>query len=59
VIAYRLYTLARDGKVSASPRIVECKDDDEALEIARRYVDGHDIEIWRDNKRVGLIASKK
>jgi hypothetical protein len=59
VIAYRLYTLDRRGKVLASPRIVECKDDEEALEVARQHVDGHDIEIWRDSKRVGLIASEK
>jgi hypothetical protein len=30
VIAYRLYTLDQHGKVSASPLIVECKDDEEA-----------------------------
>jgi hypothetical protein len=58
VIAYRLYTLDRKGKVSGSPHIIECKDDEAAMDEARKYVDGHDIEIWRDNKRVGLIAAQ-
>jgi hypothetical protein len=58
VIAYRLYTVDRKGKLSGPPHIVECKDDAAAMDEARKYVDGHDIEIWRDNKRVGLIASQ-
>jgi hypothetical protein len=58
VVAYRLYTLNQEGKVWGPAHIVECKDDEAALAEGRRYVDSHDIEVWRDNKRVGLIASK-
>ena len=55
--AYRLYKIDRKGRVDGPPQIVRCHDDDEALIEAHNYVDGHAIEIWRDNKRVGLIPS--
>lgn len=57
VIAYRLYKLDHDNRVSGPPQIIECDDDDAALIEAHRYVDGHAIEIWRNDKRVGLIPA--
>ncbi|MEA2881017.1 MAG: hypothetical protein QOH32_236 [Bradyrhizobium sp.] len=57
MIAYRLYRLDSDGRVFGPPRIVQCEDDDAVLIEARNYLDGHAIEIWRDNKRVGLIPA--
>ena len=55
VLVYRLYKIDRNGRVDGPPQIVRCEDDDEALMEARKYVDGHAIEIWCDDKRVGLI----
>jgi hypothetical protein len=55
LIAYRLYRLDRDNRLNGPPQIFECEDDDAALIEARRYFEGHAIEIWRDDKRVGLI----
>jgi len=52
-----LYRLDSGGRVSGPPRIVQCEDDDAVLIEARNYLDGHAIEIWRDNKRVGLIPA--
>jgi hypothetical protein len=52
-----LYRLDSDGRVFGPPRIVQCEDDDAVLIEARNYLDGHAIEIWRDNKRVGLIPA--
>src|SRR4051812_7986050 len=57
VIAYRLYKLDRQGRVSGPARIIQCNDDDAVLIEARNHVDGHAIEIWRDHRRVGLIAA--
>jgi len=59
VIAYRLYRLDREGRGPGPPQIVECEDDDAVLIEARAHVDGHDIEIWRDNRRVGLIPADR
>jgi len=55
VLAYRLYKLDQDGRVYSPPQIIRCEDDDAALIEARKYVDGHAIEIWLENRRVGLI----
>lgn len=57
VIAYRLYMLDHENRVSGPPQIIECEDDDAALIEAGRYVDGQAIEIWRNDKRVGLIPA--
>jgi len=45
--------------VSGPPQIVECEDDDAVLIEARAHIDRHDIEIWRDNRRVGLIPADR
>ena len=58
MITYRLYEIEKNGHVTGPPRVLRCKDDDTALIEARQYVDGHTIEVWADDKRVGLIASK-
>jgi hypothetical protein len=57
VHAYRLYKIDPEGHVDGPPQILRCQDDDEASIEARNYVDGHAIEIWRDEKRVGLIPA--
>ena len=57
MIAYRFYKLDNDDRVDGPPQILECENDEAALTEARRYVDGHAIEIWRGDKRVGLIPS--
>lgn len=57
MIAYRIYMLDRDNRVSGPPQIIECEDDDAALIEARRFVDGHAIEIWRNDARIGSIPA--
>jgi hypothetical protein len=57
MISYRLYKLDAQGRIFGPPRVVHCEDDDAVLIEARKYIDGHAIEIWRDNKRVGLIPA--
>ena len=47
---YRFYTLAK-GRIENPPDIVECVDDQAAIEEARARADGHAIEIW-DNARL-------
>ena len=49
--------LDHENRVSGPPQIIECEDDDAALIEAGRYVDGQAIEIWRNDKRVGLIPA--
>jgi hypothetical protein len=57
VIEYRIYVLDREGRASGPPQVVQCEDDDAALIEARKYMAGNAVEIWKDNKRVGLIPA--
>lgn len=33
----------------------ECGNDPDALETARTLMDGHDIEVWLGNNRIGAV----
>jgi hypothetical protein len=57
VLAYRLYKIDRNDEVDGPPQVITCDDDDAALIEARNYVDRHAIEVWRDDKRIGLIPA--
>jgi hypothetical protein len=54
---YRAYTVGRDGHfVDAEPLV--CADDAEAIEKAKRLVDGHDIELWNGARLVIRLSHK-
>lgn len=55
--AYRLFELDRNDRLMGPAQVIECDDDDAALIEARRYVDGHAVEIWRDDERIGVIPA--
>ena len=55
VRSYRLYVLDRDGHVKEAPQIIECKDDDEAIQRARQSLAGKPIEIWDGARIVGKL----
>jgi hypothetical protein len=45
VAEYRAFVVGRDGHFSGFEPLV-CADDAEAIEEAKRLIDGHDIELW-------------
>lgn len=51
---YRAFTIGQDGHISGAEGFA---DDEEALQKARRLVDGHDVEIWQLERKVGLIKA--
>jgi len=54
---YRAYILSADGKIQR--RIdFEAERDGSALAHARQYVDGCDVEVWTNNRMVGLLTRK-
>lgn len=55
---YRAYLVDRDGHIKKS-EIVCGVDDAEALEMAKQYVDGHDVEVWDLDRRVGILKHEK
>lgn len=45
---YRIYTiLGVRPHYSRDVRIIHCDDDSEAIQAAERYVDFHDVELWK------------
>ena len=44
---YRIYRMTNDSQGIVGPaHIVECANEDEALQIAQQAVGGHDVELW-------------
>jgi hypothetical protein len=55
VVDYRAYTVGIDGHfIGYEP--MKCADDIEAIEKAKRFVDGHDIELWSGERLVIRIS---
>jgi hypothetical protein len=55
MIEYRAYTVGFDGHFIGLKELM-CADDREAAEIARRLIDGHDIELWCGDRVVIQIV---
>jgi hypothetical protein len=53
--AYRVYFLDLADHVKGPPVIVRCADDHEAMQQARRYLDGKPVEVWLDGTLVGRL----
>jgi len=51
---YRAYLIDRDNRVS-SYRPVEADTDTDALEAARQFVDGSDVEVWHLDRMIGRL----
>jgi hypothetical protein len=54
---YRAYVIGRDGHFERAV-ILDCTDDDAAIESAKQLVDGHDVEIWQLDRLVTRLPSK-
>jgi hypothetical protein len=51
---YRAYLINEDDRV-ASYRPIEAATDEEALQAAKQFVDGHDVEVWLLDRKVGRL----
>ena len=51
---YRAYLIDRNDRV-ASYRPVDAGSDAEALQAARQYVDGCDVEVWLLDRMIGRL----
>ena len=52
---YRAFIVASDGRFSSVEPLV-CSDDTDAIEKARRLVNGHDVELWSGGRLVAKIS---
>jgi hypothetical protein len=53
---YRIFLLGQDGHIKQPPEIVECPDDQTAIERAKQLLDGKVIEIWEGSRLVARLA---
>jgi hypothetical protein len=56
-LEYRAFTVGRDGHFVGSEALI-CADDSEAIEKARRFVDGRDIELWSGERFIARLRHK-
>ena len=54
---YRAFTVGRDGHFVGSEALI-CADDSEAIEKAKRFLDGHDIELWSGERFIARLRHK-
>jgi hypothetical protein len=55
---YRAYIIDRDDRV-ASYKPIEAETDAEALEAARQFVEGCDVEVWYLDRKIGRLEREK
>jgi hypothetical protein len=54
---YRFYKVDKRGHVEGLPEAVECFDDTDAVEKAKKRANGRLIEIWDLARRVAVIEA--
>jgi len=52
--AYRVYLIDEDNRV-ASYRPIDAESDAEAMQDARQFIDGCDIEVWHLDRKIGRL----
>jgi len=58
VPAYHIYFIDRAGHISGPPEIVECADDQAAMQKAKQLLDGLDLELWDGPRFVVGLKTK-
>ncbi len=58
VVDYRVYVIGADGRLHRSV-LLDCADDAEALEQAKKQLDGHDIELWQLDRKVAMLDHER
>jgi hypothetical protein len=53
--AYRVYSITQEKHISGPPAILECDDDHQALERAKRLFKGQALEIWDGGRQVARL----
>jgi hypothetical protein len=54
---YRVYVIGDDGHFVRAI-LLDCPDDNAAIESAKRFVDGHDIELWQRDRIIAQLDRK-
>jgi hypothetical protein len=55
---YRAYIIGRDGHFDKAVEL-DCANDKAAMESAKQFVDGHDVELWQRDRRIAKFEAKE
>ncbi len=51
---YRVYFIGNDGHF-VSVIELDCPNDNAAIESARQFINGHDIELWQEDRKIAKL----
>jgi hypothetical protein len=54
---YRVYVIGNDGHFVSAIQL-DCADDNAAIESAKQFVNGHDVELWQRDRIVAKLDRK-
>jgi hypothetical protein len=54
---YRVYVIGPDGHFKRAIQL-ECPDDNAAIESAKQFIDGADIELWQRDRKIAKFEHK-
>jgi hypothetical protein len=55
---YRVYFVDRTGRINRPAKIIQCADDQAAIEGAQQFIDRYDIEVWELGRLVAEFPRK-
>src|ERR1700761_5215459 len=55
---YLAHIISRDGSQIGSVNIVDCADDQAAIEVAKLLVADHDVEVWQEGRKLIRLEHK-
>jgi hypothetical protein len=55
---YRALIIGRDGHFDKAVEL-DCANDEAAMESAKQFVDGHDVELWQLDRRIAKFEAKE
>jgi hypothetical protein len=58
VTHYRTYLLDDDGQIKQAIDLM-LKDDATAIEAVKQLVDGHDVELWKRDRRIAYFKRQE
>ena len=56
--AYRAYLVDTENHIRGVPIVIEAETDEQAVAAAKGFVDGHDVELWRGDKKIACLREK-
>jgi hypothetical protein len=55
---YRVYIIGIDGRFIRAIQL-ECADDNAAIESAKQFDGGHDVELWSGDRFITRLAARR